>query len=158
MEITSRHFCRWFGCMDYKTATRYPALPRHSLNVIQTPEAGRAMHELAIAESIVDAVETRAIACTATRVKCVRLRIGEANGIVSDSLTFCFEMLTSQVPLLAGAQLAIDTLPHRAWCPRCEREFAVIDYVAQCPVCQEWSTTILSGTELQIQDMEIEIS
>ena len=43
------------------------------------------MHELSIAQSIVDAVETRATECKATQVKSVRLRIGEANGIVTDS-------------------------------------------------------------------------
>ena len=39
------------------------------------------MHELAIAQSIVDAVETRATECNATRVKGVRLKIGEASGV-----------------------------------------------------------------------------
>ena len=44
------------------------------------------MHELAIAQSIVEAIETKAIECEATRVKGVRLKIGEASGIVAD---FC---------------------------------------------------------------------
>ena len=114
------------------------------------------MHELAIAQSIVDAVETRATECNATRVKGVRLKIGEASGVVPDSLSFCFEMLASLDPILTGAQLLIDTLPHRAWCRHCKQEFAVVDFIAQCPTCQEWSNEIISGTELQILDMEIE--
>ena len=116
------------------------------------------MHELAIAQSIVEAVETKAIECEATRVKGVRLKIGEASGIVADSLSFCFEMLTSQIAVLAGAQLLIDTLPHRAWCQHCQEEFSINDYVALCPTCREWSTNVLSGTELQIMEMEIERS
>lgn len=114
------------------------------------------MHELAIAQSIVDAVETRATECNATRVKGVRLKIGEASGIVADSLSFCFEMLASLDPMLTGAQLLIDNVPHRAWCRHCEKDFAVTNFVAECPTCQEWSDTIISGTELQILDMEIE--
>lgn len=114
------------------------------------------MHELAIAQSIVEAVEAKAAECNAARVKGVRLRVGEASGIVGDSLTFSFEMLTSQVPLLTGAQLLIDSVPHRARCRHCDREFAVANYVAQCPTCKEWSTEIVSGTELQILEMEIE--
>ncbi len=116
------------------------------------------MHELSIAQSIVEAIEIRALECEASRVKCVRLKIGEASGIVADSLAFCFEMLTNEVPLLAGAQLSIDTLPHRARCRHCDREFAIENYIAQCPTCQEWSNDIISGTELQIMDMEIETS
>jgi hydrogenase nickel incorporation protein HypA/HybF len=114
------------------------------------------MHELAIAQSIVEAVETKASECNATHVKAVRLKIGEASGVVTDSLTFCFEMLTSLEPILAGAQLLIDTMPHRAYCHHCEREFHVQNFVAQCPTCKEWSNEIVSGTELQMLEMEFE--
>ncbi|HVB21336.1 MAG TPA: hydrogenase maturation nickel metallochaperone HypA [Ktedonobacteraceae bacterium] len=115
------------------------------------------MHELSIAQSIVDVVETRAAECNAARVKYVRLRIGEANGIVTDSLTFCFEMVASTNPTLAGAQLIIDSVPHRARCSHCEEEFAVANFIAQCPICQEWSREIISGTEFQVLEMEIEV-
>ena len=114
------------------------------------------MHELAIAQSIVEAIETRALACEAKRVKCVRLKIGEANGIVADSLMFCFEMMTNEIPILAGTQLSIVTLPHLAQCHHCNKEFAIENYVAQCPTCLEWSSDVVSGAELQIMDMEIE--
>lgn len=116
------------------------------------------MHELSIAQSIVETIETRAIECQATRVECVRLKIGAASGIVADSLAFCFEMLTNEIPILVGAQLSIETLPHRARCPHCDKEFAIENYIAQCPTCHEWSTDIISGTELQIMDMEISTS
>ena len=114
------------------------------------------MHELAIAQSIVEAVEAKAAEYGAARVKSVRLKIGEASGIVADSLTFSFEMLVAEIPALTGAHLLIDSLPHLARCRHCDREFAVINYVAQCPTCQEWSGEIVSGTELQIVEMEIE--
>ncbi len=114
------------------------------------------MHELAIAQSIVDAIEAKANECNAAHVKAVRLKIGEASGVVTDSLTFCFEMLTSLEPTLAGAKLLIDTMPHRAYCRHCEHEFHVTNFVAQCPNCKEWSHEIVSGTELQILEMEFE--
>ena len=114
------------------------------------------MHELAIAQSIVDVVEARATECHATRVKAVRLCIGEATSIVTDSLTFCFEMLANLDPTLAGAQLSIDSVPHRARCRHCAKEFPVTNFIAQCPTCQEWDAEIISGTEFQILDMEIE--
>lgn len=114
------------------------------------------MHELAIAQSIVEAVEAKAAECKATRVKGLRLRIGEASGIMTDSLTFCFEMLASFDPMVAGAQLLIDSVPHLAHCRHCDSEFPVVNFVAQCPACREWSDEIVSGTELQILEMEIE--
>src|SRR5947209_9774307 len=108
------------------------------------------MHELSIAQSIVEVVEARAAEYNAARVKGVRLKIGEASGIVTDSLTFCFEMLVSLDPLLAGAQLSIDRVPHRARCRSCAREFDVLNFVVQCRTCKEWSNEVISGTELQI--------
>lgn len=114
------------------------------------------MHELAIAQSIFDAVETRATECNAARVKSVRLKIGEANGIVTDSLTFCFEMLASLDAMFTDTQLLIDSVPHCARCRHCEQEFTVENFITQCPTCKEWSNDILSGTELQILEMEIE--
>jgi hydrogenase nickel incorporation protein HypA/HybF len=114
------------------------------------------MHELAIAQSIVEAIEAKATECNAARVKGVRLRIGEASGVVPDSLTFCFEMLASLDPILEGAQLLIDKVPHRAYCRHCASEFSVINFVAQCPTCKEWSNEIVSGTELQVLEMEFE--
>jgi hydrogenase nickel incorporation protein HypA/HybF len=114
------------------------------------------MHELAIAQSIVEVVMARASECRAAHVNSVLLRIGEASGIMTDSLMFSFEMLTSLDPLLDGTQLLIESIPHMARCRTCAREFAVINLVSQCPICQQWSGDIISGTELQIQEMEIE--
>lgn len=114
------------------------------------------MHELSIAQSIVDVVQTRAAECHATRVKGVRLRIGEASGVVTDSLSFCFEMLATLDPALAGAQLTIDTVPHLARCRSCDREFAVTNFIVQCPQCEGWDAEVLSGAELQVIEMEIE--
>ena len=114
------------------------------------------MHELAIAQSIVEVVVARAAECNTAHVKGVRLRIGEASGVVADSLTFSFEMLASLEPILTGTKLLIESVPHRAWCRHCAREFTVTNFVAQCPACGEWSNEVISGTELQVLEMEIE--
>jgi hydrogenase nickel incorporation protein HypA/HybF len=114
------------------------------------------MHEFAIAQSIVEVVEAKASECNAAHVKAVRLKIGEASGVVNDSLVFCFEMLASLEPTLAGAKLLINTMPHRAYCRHCAHEFSVENFVAQCPTCKEWSNEIASGTELQLVEMEFE--
>src|SRR6266536_827228 len=68
------------------------------------------MHELAIAESIVEGVTRHAQECRAQRVTSVRVQIGEACGIVSDSLAFSFEMIANMEPLLSGAKRVIERL------------------------------------------------
>jgi hydrogenase nickel incorporation protein HypA/HybF len=114
------------------------------------------MHELAIAESIVEGVTRHAQECRAQRVTSVRVQIGEASGIVSDSLAFSFELIATMEPLLSGAKLVIERVPHRARCRHCNKEFDVIHFIAQCPTCETWGADIISGTELRVLDMEIE--
>jgi hydrogenase nickel incorporation protein HypA/HybF len=113
------------------------------------------MHELAIAESIVQAVSLRAAECKTAHVNSVRLQIGEANAVVEDSLTFCFEMVANDFPVLAGAKLLIDTIPHCAHCIYCDQDFPVIHFVVQCPQCGKWDAKVISGTEFSILEMEI---
>ena len=50
------------------------------------------MHELAITQSVVDAVLER----TGDRhVSVVRLRVGRLSGVVPDAMRFCFELVTA---------------------------------------------------------------
>jgi hydrogenase nickel incorporation protein HypA/HybF len=137
---------------DWAESIRYSTLYADTVYVA----TGERMHELAIAQSIVEVVMTRARECGATHVKLVRLQIGEASGIMTDSLAFSFEMLTSLDPLLDGTQLLIESIPHVARCGACAQEFAIVNLVPLCPICQQWSGDVISGTELQIQEMEIE--
>ena len=116
------------------------------------------MHELSIAQGIIDVVTTKAAECQATRVKEVRLLIGEASGVALDPLTFCFEMLAGMDPVLSGAHLSIQSLPHRARCRNCAREFNIPEFVARCPECAGWDTEVISGNELQVLEMEFEDS
>jgi hydrogenase nickel incorporation protein HypA/HybF len=114
------------------------------------------MHELAIAQGIAEAVDAQAQSHQATHVREIHLQIGEAQGVVNDSLTFCFEMVASLYPLLEGSRLSIEFIPYRARCQHCASEFTVINFIRQCPACQGWETEVISGTEMQIVDIEID--
>lgn len=114
------------------------------------------MHELSVASSLADLVHEECEPLGATRVSAVRLRIGDAAGILVDSLTHCFGLLVEQDPLLRGSRLEVEAVPHRARCGPCGSEFTVVDAIARCPACGAWSREIVSGTELQILDVEYE--
>ncbi|GHO83861.1 hydrogenase maturation nickel metallochaperone HypA [Dictyobacter formicarum] len=116
------------------------------------------MHELSIADAIAGVVTEQATLYQATCVKSVHVRIGEANAVDTDALLFCFEVVASAQPMLSGAQLAIDIVPHRARCRHCGKEFHVVQCIMQCPACESWEADVLSGTEFMIQDMEIDCS
>ena len=68
------------------------------------------MHEMGIADSVIQAVQVEAGRHLGTRVLRVGIRIGELAGVDRESLTFCFEALTKGTALEA-AELAVETTP-----------------------------------------------
>ncbi len=108
------------------------------------------MHELSIAESIVEAVQART---HEDQVRVVRVRIGKLAAVVPDALEFCFELAACGTPL-EGARLEIAERPGRAHCRSCDQEFALPDLVLLCS-CGSADLEILAGRELQVASVEV---
>lgn len=108
------------------------------------------MHELAITESVVDAVTER---LPGTRVTCVRLDIGALSGVVADSVRFCFDLVTEGTNL-AGARLEINETPARCRCLACDADFEPEGSLLLCP-CGSAEVTVLSGQEFTIASVQV---
>ena len=108
------------------------------------------MHELAITESVVQAVTERLPDAT---VRCVYLEIGALSGVVPDSVRFCFDLVTEGTNL-AGAKLEISQPSARCQCGDCGREFAPDGPIPMCP-CGSAAVAVLSGDELRITAVEV---
>ena len=108
------------------------------------------MHELAIAENVIEIITAR----TGERiVRQVRLEIGRLSGISADSLRFCFELAAAETGV-DGAQLVIDEPAGRARCVTCGEEFMVEDPILLC-ACGSSDVRILAGEELRILSVEV---
>ena len=112
------------------------------------------MHELGIAENILDIVRRSVPEGRASAVGNIRLRVGQFAGIVPDSLKFCFSVISSDAGM-ANAALHIEHPPLAASCRDCGNESAVKNYVFLCPACGGGNLEIVSGKELEIIDIEI---
>ena len=113
------------------------------------------MHELAIAQNIVSAVERELEKHGGGRVARVRLRIGEISGVEVESLSFCYEATVQRTPL-HGSRLEIERVPLRYGCRRCGRSFQPEGFTRTCPQCGGEDTFMEQGTELEIVDFEVE--
>ena len=113
------------------------------------------MHELSIAESILDAVGKELVNHPGARPKRIGLRIGELSAVDVDSLTFCFEAVLVETEW-EGLQLDIRVCPQRGLCKDCGKEFAVVDYNLQCPECAGGNTKVTGGDELDFDYLEVE--
>ena len=108
------------------------------------------VHELALAESVVDAVLER----TGDRhVSVVRLLVGRLAGVVPDALSFCFELATAGTPL-AGASLEIVEQAGRAHCRTCAADFDLADPILLCD-CGSADVEVLSGREFSVTSVEV---
>lgn len=108
------------------------------------------MHELAITQSLVDAVTEHTAGAP---VAVVNLRVGKLAGVVPDALRFCFDMVTAGTPLM-GAKLVIDEPDGVGRCRSCDDDFALPDLILLCP-CGSADVSVLSGRELSISSVEV---
>jgi hydrogenase nickel incorporation protein HypA/HybF len=108
------------------------------------------VHELAITESVVQAVTDR---LPGDKITCVRLEIGAMSGVVADSVRFCFELVTEGTSL-AGARLEISQPAARGRCRDCGREFSPDGPIPLCE-CGSADVAVLAGQELRIVSVEV---
>jgi len=113
------------------------------------------VHELGIAQSIVEAVRQEVDRHGGGRVSRIGLRIGELSGVNADALRFSFEV-TVQDTEFTGAELAIEEVPLRFHCTRCDADFASVNFESVCPSCGSAATRASGGDELQIVYLELE--
>ena len=57
------------------------------------------MHEMSIAQSLIEIIEEEMKKHDAKYLRSVRLNIGQLSAVVPESLSFCFEVITSDTPL-----------------------------------------------------------
>jgi len=108
------------------------------------------VHELAIAESVIDTVTER---LPGAKVTCVRLEIGALSGVVPDSIRFCFDLATEGTGL-AGAELKITEPPAQCRCRACGGEFQPDSPIVLCP-CGSPDVAVLSGEQLKIVSVSV---
>lgn len=113
------------------------------------------MHELGIANSVLEAVQTEAARHPGAVVRKVAVTVGELAGVDPEALAFGFEALTTGTEW-QHLVLEIQTRPRVHRCPACGLNFRVIDYQFACPECGASPTECAGGDELELAYLEME--
>lgn len=113
------------------------------------------MHELSIAENLVEIIKEEAALHNARSVKKVTLRIGRLAGVVPEALRFAFEVCTKGT-IAENTVLDVMEIPLTGLCHKCNARFNLEDAVILCPYCNGIDVELLTGRELEIESMEIE--
>ncbi len=112
------------------------------------------MHELSLMRNILEIARRNIPAGAEHDVKEIHLRIGLAAGVVSDSLEFCFTVLTQDTPL-ENSKLVIEEVPLTIQCGECQSVGTREELYLICPVCGSNNVSILSGMELEVSSIEL---
>jgi hydrogenase nickel incorporation protein HypA/HybF len=113
------------------------------------------MHEISIAQSIIEIAEAKAREANSGRIQVIKIRLGEFTTVVREALEFAFEV-ARQETLAENARLEIETVPMVVRCVSCGSvKDPVRDVCLICPQCG-LPLEVLSGEELQVQYIEVE--
>lgn len=113
------------------------------------------MHEMGIANSVLDAIRAESSRFPNGHICKVGVRIGELAGVDPDAMSFAFEALVRGSDLEPLA-LEIEYCPRRHQCRGCGNSYAVSGDVWACPSCGGEDSQFLGGDELEFAYMEVE--
>ena len=114
------------------------------------------MHELYLAESILNIVQEYKANQHFSKVNSIALSFGRLSCIEAKSLQFAFEVQARDT-LAENAILDFQILPAVIHCFSCEKDLEVENYSAICPGCGGEEVILTGGTEeLQILEMDVD--
>ena len=114
------------------------------------------MHELSIAQSLVELVSDHAAREGADRVRTVHIRLGELSGF-RRALYFCFERV-ARGTACEGARLLIEDVPLTVHCDYCDDvKRPGARYNFRCPTCGRPTPQVVTGREMQVTAVELDI-
>lgn len=113
------------------------------------------MHEMALAEGVLQIVEEAAGAQGFARAKIVVLEIGELSAVEPEAMRFCFDAV-ARGTLAEGAQLEVIAVPGEGLCLNCHKTVPLAALYDPCPACGGYPVQATGGTEMRVKELEVE--
>jgi hydrogenase nickel incorporation protein HypA/HybF len=114
------------------------------------------MHELYLAESVLNIVQEYAAKQQFKKVNSILLSFGRLSCIEPKSLQFAFEVQARET-LAQNAALQFKILPSVLHCFSCGKDLEVDIYEGTCPQCRGEEVLLVGGTEeLQLLEMDVD--
>ena len=114
------------------------------------------MHELSVAQALVEQVDAVIRQHQAKGASRIRVRIGPLAGVVPELLASAFP-LAAGGSRMAGAELEFAYAPIRVRCQGCGAETEAAPNRLVCGACGDWHTQLVSGDELLLESVELEL-
>ena len=113
------------------------------------------MHEMSLAQALVDQVTELAEKDGCHKVLSVDVSIGALSGVMRDSLEFCFPVV-ARGTLLEGTKLNVTEVPLKAECRDCRQITNPEPFEVTCSHCGSMNLMVLEGKEFKLVSLEVE--
>jgi len=113
------------------------------------------MHEMSLAESVLEIIQDAARSQNFQRVRSVTLEIGKLSAVEPEAMLFCFDAVTRGT-LAEGADLEIIETPGAAICLACGADVAMQERYGTCPACGSAHLQLTAGDQMRVKDMVVE--
>lgn len=113
------------------------------------------MHEMSLAENVLQIIEDAAHQQGFTRVRTVWLEIGQLACVEPESLRFAFEV-AARGSIAQQARLEIVEMAGRGQCVKCLLEIPVAALYQACPGCGSYEIRVTGGDEMRVRELEVE--
>jgi hydrogenase nickel incorporation protein HypA/HybF len=114
------------------------------------------MHELSIAQSLIDVALTHAERHGARRIVRIECRIGCLRQVDATLLREAFEIARAST-IAAEATLEVTTIGVHLACHACGLSADVTGWAFECPTCGSTDVTLSSGEDLELTRLELEV-
>ncbi len=113
------------------------------------------MHEMSLAEGVLQLISESAQSNGFSQVKTVWLEIGALAGVEAEAMRFCFDAVVKGT-LVEGATLEIVETEGQGWCMACSKTVPLQQRYDPCPLCDGYQVEPTGGLELRVKELEVE--
>jgi hydrogenase nickel incorporation protein HypA/HybF len=113
------------------------------------------MHEVSIANAIVQIIQEALPDDKAGYISAVHIRVGQLSAIETDALLFAFDIVKSKTPL-SRAALHIEIIEGKGECSDCGTVFPMTNYATPCPNCNSYLIKIIQGKDMKVVSFDME--
>ena len=114
------------------------------------------MHELSLAQGLVEQLVSTAAAENALRVERIVVVIGKYSGVERDAFEFAFPF-AAEGTVVQGATLEIEELPVEVACRHCKLLSHPDPILLHCLECGSGDVELKGGREFLIKSVELEV-
>jgi hydrogenase nickel incorporation protein HypA/HybF len=114
------------------------------------------MHEVGIANSLIEIVLDTANANGAKIVRSVTAKIGRLAAVDGEALKFAFDAIKEEYPIIAESVLIIDNVPVTGKCKQCGATDTYEEMFFACSSCGSYEVELITGEELTVSEIEVD--